>query len=58
MDDPVAAHVDGHMAAVADDISRFGILDSAGYSSSYMTLCVGGMRKVFAEMSVDRHNES
>ena len=58
MDDTVISHVDSNVTAVADDVAGFGIPDSAGYSSSYRTKCVGGMWKRSSEMSVDGHYES
>ena len=45
MDDTVVTHVDCNVSAVADDVAGSGILDSAGYASSYRTKCVRGMWK-------------
>ena len=55
MDDTVVSHVDCNVTAVADDVAGFCISDSAGYSSTYGTKRVGGMRKRSSEMSVDGH---
>ena len=58
MDDTVISHVDCNVTAVADDVAGSGIFDSAGYSSSYRTKCVGGVWERSSEMSVDGHYES